>query len=125
MDKIKNYIINAVELRVGNHVINKHGKEDVVTSVGAGFCSTKKAGVNLISEISQVPLTVMWLKNYGFKKTDINELTVEYGKGNFYLKVFDNEVISLVCSDTVFQIVFNSVHKLQNTYYELTNTILK
>lgn len=87
--------------------------------------SAQQKKQEFISEISPVPLTVVWLKIYGFKKNDFNNFNTEYSKGNFYLKVIDNNVISLVCSDTIFQIVFNSVHKLQNTFYELTNTILK
>ena len=111
--KLKNNIMKANELRLGNYVNDRLGLIEL--------------GVNGRIEFSDVynpiPLTEEWLLKFGFEYSPDDEnswYNLKYGNFNFasdYSVEFKQVFIYLNKTD----IICNYVHQLQNLYFALTN----
>lgn len=107
--------MNAVELRIGNVVLNQEGQIDTVESI---VKYTSAIRINDINDgaFKPIPLTEEWLLRLGFKADwpyfkpqDDSTLELKKEDSGFSFWV-DDQWIRLV----------ESVHQLQNLYFALT-----
>ena len=119
--------MEAKELRIGNWVKYRDGKELVVSNLGDSFETVKfynynPSGSDDITEYSPMPLTEKWLIRFGFLLDlhhhrrltySLNRITTYMQDGVFWCDILYD------CLE------IKHVHQLQNLYFALTNDELK
>jgi hypothetical protein len=122
--------MNKTELRLGNWVQSSSNKEYQINLSWYECCKDSTEGRNIQFDTFPIPLTKEWLIKLGFKKVEdlgdmiyyqVNEGKRGYGvqynheEWVFYLYT-GNDTTPLIYDDIIFQ----SVHQLQNLYFALT-----
>lgn len=97
-------MISDNELRLGNLIMDKNGRETLVRSLPLHF-----------GRLYPIPITEEWLLKFGFEFFDSGL----YRKGDFYLPIKFNDYTVLKWK--VFEIApVKYIHQLQNLFFAIT-----
>jgi hypothetical protein len=121
--------MESKELRIGNFINGSIEVLEIDQYGITGFYDEGMGGMNyneygcLIEDARPIPLNEKWLDDFGFREVN-GHLGKGYTKGRMFLEysfigfLFKNDMISD-------KIRIDSVHKLQNLFYELLGKDLK
>lgn len=118
--------MNAKELRIGNIVKSKHNEKLFTIETGND--------IDMLADVCNgEPLTIMWLKKWGFNFDDETEdypnANKDFGRYNIVVETeqMGVHVYNESYSDTLFLIYARTdfVHEFQNLIFALTNNELE
>nr|WP_299067136.1 hypothetical protein [uncultured Allomuricauda sp.] len=115
--------MEAKELRLGNYIRYRDERNVVVQSLGYRFHTGRPHDLQIvgsedIDEYEPIPITELWLKEFGFKD-DRGKFTLDAGEINFFtIKQTLPKGSWMIPEYNVFGLMY--VHQLQNLFYSLT-----
>jgi hypothetical protein len=131
--------MKAQDLRIGNYVINWHGKECKVTFDHYLFHYDREQGFTEDwNSYKPIGLTEDWIKKFGFitmdAEVDFMEYAKEFEEGSFRFSLYNdgglneaNDYPFYITTtgqmkgwETEYKTEIKYVHQLQNLYYSLT-----
>ena len=101
--------LNCNEVRIGNFVNMKSKNRFYIIDRGQD--------IDECEDFNPIPLTEEWLLKLGFVKNDFDS---HYEKDEFHIEVWEKDFV-FRWNDFNIDINLNSVHRLQNLYFTLTN----
>jgi hypothetical protein len=129
--------MKAIELRIGNWVIDGDGDENQVEEICPYSCGKNDFRWDWLKSVEPIPLTKEWLFRFGFseykkkyKKTikNIFLISESNGIGVCYNKIDEDYEIWLLNCDYELKFMprwVKHVHQLQNLYFALTGEELE
>jgi len=117
--------MKAIELRLGNYVMNLEREIDRITGISDPLIATEKIPGDIDAWVDPIPLTEEWLKKFGFVQRD-NYYWHNWGTNGveFIFKDLHYKGFEIQLGKAKYKYI-EYVHQLQNLYYILTGEELE